>query len=784
MFYTIPSSLEAEIADLESKIRQFRDGRLEATALKVHRVPFGVYEQRKDNTYMLRIRCAAGALTPAQLRVVAEHSQKYGGDTLHITTRQELQIHDVQLDNVVPIMRQFLASGLSSRGGGGNTVRNITASIDSGVALDEVFDVSPYAFALTSRLIREPDSWLLPRKYKIAFSNSSEDTARAAFNDLGFIAKIRNGVKGFEVYVAGGMGTKPQAGNLLHEFAPDSEVYIIAEAVKRLFNKHGNRKNRHAARLRFLWNNLGKAGFLELYHQEVDALRQEGAVPLSLSETREMPPAPNIAPVTVFSLEFDMWRKRYVTLQKQPGLCSVLVPVFLGNLTTENAIALAAFLMPFGEDVLRATIDQNLCLRNVPEAFLGNVYAVVKNLTTLASEPRFLGSSVACTGASTCKLGICLPRGALAAVLKKLKTSSLDLDQVADLRMNLSGCPNTCGAHMAADLGFFGKVARKGQTPYPAYGIVIGGSLGNGTARMAQPAGEVSARDLPEFVIDFLRHYVDAQARVASFADYLEKEGKEFIRAWCERHREIPDFDEDKNYYYDWTATEVFSLAGRGVGECSAGLFDLIEFDLKRLKEIRGGLPVLPHGQRAEALYQIALSAARMLLITRAVEPRSDSDVFVQFRRCFVESGLVAAKYLSLVETARKKDLPGIEACAEEVLSLAQSMEELYGKMDNSLRFPGEAPKAPAKTPAAENPGTEITVSKDLRGVACPMNFVKTKLALEGLTAGQRLRIMLDDGTPIQNVPQSVAGEGHKILAQVKEGDHWSVIIQKASSLS
>ena len=262
MFYTIPDSLKTEIDELESKIQQFQNGRLEAAALKVHRVPFGVYEQRKDNTYMVRIRCAGGAMTPAQLRLVAELSQRHGADTLHITTRQELQIHDVELDKVVPIMRQLLPAGLSTRGGGGNTVRNITASVDSGVAADEVFDVSPYAFALTSRLVSEPDSWLLPRKYKIAFSNSSRDTARAAFNDLGFIARTRNGVKGFEVYVAGGMGTKPQAGHRLHEFVADSEVYLIAEAVKRIFNQHGNRKNRHAARLRFLWNRLGEAGFL------------------------------------------------------------------------------------------------------------------------------------------------------------------------------------------------------------------------------------------------------------------------------------------------------------------------------------------------------------------------------------------------------------------------------------------------------------------------------------------------------------------------------------------
>ena len=166
MFYAIPHSLPNEIDELENKIQQLRGGQLDAAALKVHRVPFGVYEQRKDNTYMVRIRCPGGAVTPAQLRVVAELSRQYAADTLHITTRQELQIHDVDLDKVIPILRQLLSAGLSTRGGGGNTVRNITASADSGVAPNEVFDVSPYAFALTSRLIAEPDSWLLPRKYE------------------------------------------------------------------------------------------------------------------------------------------------------------------------------------------------------------------------------------------------------------------------------------------------------------------------------------------------------------------------------------------------------------------------------------------------------------------------------------------------------------------------------------------------------------------------------------------------------------------------------------------
>ncbi len=197
MFYDIPATLPGELDELESYIGKYGRGELDAASLKARRVPFGCYEQRKDGTYMVRIRTTGGALTPAQLQVIGSLSQQYGSEAIHITTRQEFQIHDVALENVVPVMRALCAAGLSTRGGGGNTVRNIMISPDAGVSNDEVFDPSPYAFALTSRLISEPDSWVLPRKFKITFSNSEKDTAYAQFNDLGLITKIQNGVLGF-----------------------------------------------------------------------------------------------------------------------------------------------------------------------------------------------------------------------------------------------------------------------------------------------------------------------------------------------------------------------------------------------------------------------------------------------------------------------------------------------------------------------------------------------------------------------------------------------------------
>ena len=273
MFYQIPNSLKREIDALEKLIVGFQAGTVDAGTLKVHRVPFGLYEQRQDGTYMARVRCPGGMITPDQLKAVALLSDKYGNDEIHITTRQELQIHGLSGDRLVPLLRHLLIEGLSTRGGGGNTVRNLIVSPESGIDPDEIFDVSPHACALTTRMIADPGSWLLPRKFKIAFSCSARDTGYARFNDVGFVARIQDGVRGFRVYVAGGMGSKPEVGHLLEDFISEQQVFAVTEAVKRLFSRHGNRKNRHAARLRFLWRDLGEGRFRSLYEEQLAELR-------------------------------------------------------------------------------------------------------------------------------------------------------------------------------------------------------------------------------------------------------------------------------------------------------------------------------------------------------------------------------------------------------------------------------------------------------------------------------------------------------------------------------
>jgi sulfite reductase (ferredoxin) len=773
MFYELPANLLIEIDELETLIDKHRRGELDAASLKARRVPFGCYEQRREGAFMVRIRATGGAITPLQLGKIASLSAQFGTEAVHVTTRQEFQIHDVALDNVIPILRALHAAGLSTRGGGGNTVRNIIVSPDAGLTSDEVFDPSPYAFALTTRLIAESDSWTLPRKLKYAFSNSSADTAYAQFNDVGFIAAVRNGKKGFKVYIAGGMGSKPAVGHLLHEFISAEKVYLVAESVKRLFDRYGNRKNRNAARLRFLWEQLGESRFLEFYQAEYHAVAQLNPPALVPHIIPEAKTVVFIQAINNTSSEFITWKTRYCTEQPRKGMFTVLVSVLMGNIRNHDLQDLARFLQDFGEDSIRATFGQNLRLRNIPEEFLGNVYAVVKNISSLSNAPRLLSNAIACTGADTCKLGICLPKGALTAIEKKLNSSGLDLDLVKDFRLNLSGCPNTCGQHMTADLGFYGKALHKEQQLYPAYGIVAGAIHSDGKARLALPLDQIDAHDLPNFIVDVLRTWIAKKPRFAFFAEYIDAEGAVDIRTICDKYREIPDFDEDKNYYFDWGANEVFSLVGRGVGECSAGLFDLIDIDLKQVANLQQKLAACDaESEKQTLLYNIVLLAARVLLITRGIEAPNDDAVFASFLQHFIQAGLVDSAYTPLVEAARNGNAAFLLKNPDSVASFVNAIKQLYASMDNSLRFPGETVKAaaPLQTPVIE---------RDYRGVACPMNFVKVKLDLSKMKSGEYLKVLLDDGQPIENVPRSVAQEGHKILSQVQDGKAWSILIEK-----
>jgi len=776
--YIIPESLKTDISAFAKHVHDFRNGVIEAVKFKAIRVPMGIYEQRANGTFMVRVRCSAGMISPFQLKELALLAQREGTEPIHITTRQELQLHNVQLEQAPGILEQLYQLGLSSRGGGGNTVRNIMASEDAGISKDEIFDVTPYALALTNTLIAESDSWSLPRKYKIALAGNDTDNANATFSDLGLIATIRNGEKGFKVYIGGGLGSKPTVGFKLSDFVPATDILYVAEALKILFSEHGNRRNRHKARIRYIFYKLGEERVFELFHEIFNRLKAEGKYELVLPE---VPQASSEGQVIDFYPENEFlrkWLKRYAKVQKQTGFYSVEVPFNQGMVKAETLIRLAEFLAPLGNDVIRFTMRQNILLRNIPAQELISLYRLLKDLGVEVDLPRILNSLVSCAGADTCRLGICLARGASSAIKKALSgIAEAQLDELSDIQVNLSGCPNSCGQHNLSNLGFYGKASRNNRL-YPAYYVVAGGRTGDNKARLATKYGEISARDLPQFSAQLLGKWSIKKSRFNDFNEYLDHEGQTDVEELLSDFETIPSFADDKNYYYDWGAGEVFSLTGKGAAECSAGMFDMIDFDRDAILDIRKGIE---HSTDQEfiskSLYGIVYHASRMLLVTRGIEPSNRDEVFGSFIRSFIQEGHVSANFEPVIKLAQDNPESSFVNHKTVINELADVVIDLYNHMDDSLQF-----KVQKETPKVNELVLGIPIGKrikDFRGVACPMNFVKTKIELSTMKSGELLEILLDDGAPIKNVPGSVRNEGHDVLEEKQNENFWSVLIRK-----
>lgn len=778
-FYDIPKSLSFEIKDLEKAIDQFKAGKLHPTKFRAIRVPFGIYEQRQENTFMLRIRATAGGITPLQLETTALIAKEFAKPMVHITTRQELQIHDAILSDAPEILTRLLSVGLSTRGGGGNTVRNIMASHDSGINPEEIFDVTPHAVALSSRLIAEKDSWNFPRKFKISFSSTSDDNALAAFNDLGFIAQIKDGKKGFKVFVAGGLGCRPRLSKVLHEFINENQVYQVSSAIKHLFLIHGNRKSKNSARLRFLWDELGEQKFLNLYKQEFekasknDILELEDDLFLNQNHTVEFPPH-------FINIEaFDIWKNRYVKPQKQEGLKSVLIPVPSGDLSSDHAIKLAKFLKQIGDNSIRFTMTQNINLRNIPMEYLGNLFELVNEIETESHLSPSCANITICAGADTCTTGVCLPKNVV-SVIKKYLNASKNLDELPDdFRINISGCPNSCGQHHIGDIGLFGRIARANERALPGYWITGGANRNPDDRAFTRKCGWVPSRDLPAALTMIVDSYVKVKENYQNFKAYFADIGKTDIKMICKKFSSfVPFFENDKSYYTDWGAKKEFSTAHMGHGECSAGVYDMIEVEMKNIKHnIKNlGLPDFAHS-KAQILKDIVFSGASMLLITRGVDPETQTEIYNAFIEHFIDKKLVDDKFKPFIGFAIEKNTNKLMAQEDLIVEFGETMIKLYHSMDNSLRFPGEEiiPMKVSKTEKSD----EATLFKDLRNVACPMNFVKTKVELAKIGSKDTLKIYLDSGEPIDNVPRSVVSEGHKILKQEKTDDFWTVIIEK-----
>lgn len=822
--YRIPSTLNGDLDYTQSLIDQFKAGEIQAGQLKSNRVPMGIYEQRKNQHYMLRLRCAGGLVTPEQLAKIAFVGHQLSTSHLHVTTRQEIQIHNVDIEDAIPALKKLEKVGISSAGGGGNTVRNMMVDDRSGLTADEEFDVYPYVEELTSRLIAEKDSFTMPRKYKVAIDTSVATANYSYIADLGLQARIKDGQRGFRVLIAGSATSNAHTGWEVFDFLPEKDLYRAAKALKNWFHKYGNRRNRHKARMRYVFYKYGTEEAKRLYLEEFEELKKDGSIDFEAPALPLEHHKPNF-PALKAPTDFETWKRRYAHKQTnaeglKENLWYAYIPLRHGNNSTDFFAEVAEYLGNYGNDVIRFTKKEQIQVRNIPEEYLTNIYAFFKKLGVYQIDyPVVVTNLTCCTGADTCRLGICLPKGAIDGIAKQLLNSNLNLDAIPDFELRMNGCTNICALATWGDLGFSGRVGRVGDDPYPAYTIWL---PVKGKHEIDLQQGYIAAKKIPAFVEDYLRDVIAEQANYADYYDYVAKRGVNIVKDLIAKYKEVAPYSEEPDTFFDFGDDEKFSLIKYGKAECSAGLFDIIEIDQDTIREKRKEVELLmgniPQGVPADLqsdgkqatskieklLHDIVFSENRMLLVTRGLDPRTDEDVYNGFEKEFIAAGIIPQKFKVLTDKARNN-----ESLIEQkplIDELADLLNDLYQNMDDSLQFKLPAEKTPVeqvaeektaeekapaeqvseeKAPAEKASAAEETetivpdVKKDFRGVMCPMNFVKTKIALTPMQSGQILEILLDDGAPIENVPGSVKNEGHTILSTEKVENYWKVLIKK-----
>lgn len=810
--YRIPSTLNGDLDYTQSLIDQFKAGEIQAGQLKSNRVPMGIYEQRKNQHYMLRLRCAGGLVTPEQLAKIAFVGHQLSTSHLHVTTRQEIQIHNVDIEDAIPALKKLGKVGISSAGGGGNTVRNMMVDDRSGLTADEEFDVYPYVEELTSRLIAEKDSFTMPRKYKVAIDTSVATANYSYIADLGLQARIKDGQRGFRVLIAGSAASNAHTGWEVFDFLPEKNLYRAAKALKNWFHKYGNRRNRHKARMRYVFYKYGTEEAKRLYLEEFEELKKDGSIDFEAPALPLEHHKPNF-PALKAPTDFETWKRRYAHKQTnaeglKEDLWYAYIPLRHGNNSTDFFAEVAEYLGNYGNDVIRFTKKEQIQVRNIPEEYLTNIYAFFKKLGVYQIDyPVVVTNLTCCTGADTCRLGICLPKGAIDGIAKQLLNSNLNLDAIPDFELRMNGCTNICALATWGDLGFSGRVGRVGDDPYPAYTIWL---PVKGKHEIDLQQGYIAAKKIPAFVEDYLRDVIAEQANYADYYDYVAKRGVNIVKELIAKYKKVAPYSEEPDTFFDFGDDEKFSLIKYGKAECSAGLFDIIEIDQDTIREKRKEVEqLLSDGKQATSkieklLHDIVFSENRMLLVTRGLDPRTDEDVYNGFEKEFIAAGIIPQKFKVLTDKARNN-----ESLIEQkplIDELADLLNDLYQNMDDSLQFKLPAEKTPVeqvaeektaeekapaeqvseeKAPAEKASAAEETetivpdVKKDFRGVMCPMNFVKTKIALTPMQSGQILEILLDDGAPIENVPGSVKNEGHTILSTEKVENYWKVLIKK-----
>ncbi|KYG85148.1 nitrite reductase [Roseivirga seohaensis] len=643
----VSKAAKRDILELKAKIERFQQGKIEEDKFKLFRLTRGVYGQRQPGVQMVRIKLPYGKVTSNQLVKIAEVSDKYATGNLHLTTRQDIQLHFVKMQDSPALWAELEEEQITLRGACGNTVRNVTASPDAGINPNEPFDVTAYAHELTHYFLRNPICQDMGRKFKIAFASDDKDSAYTYFHDIGFIPKLKeeNGqsIKGFKVVLGGGLGAVSMIAQTAHEFLPADQFIPFTEAVIRVFDRYGERTNRNKARMKFLVKKIGFDQLLKLVAEEQKALKVKSFEVNNDYEKITLPENPSIPPVTLENWQqFEDWQRTNAFPQKQSDYFGIWVRVSLGDIHSSTVKLLAKLVQKYTADDIRVTVNQGLLIKYVRKELLPFFF---QKLTELGlAKPGFNSTHdiTSCPGSDTCNLAVTNSTALSTTLEHMLNNEFKHLIDESFIKIKISGCMNACGQHMAANIGFHGSSIKNGALVIPAMQVVIGGGISpNGEGFIAEKIIKVPTKKIPLALSIILHEFAEKANEGEYFNDFYQRLGKMHFYHLLKPLTDVQALEASD--YVDWGKSESFSPE-IGVGECASVTLDVIQTVIEEAKErLDWSKEGLDEGIYADAIYNsynAFVIAAKALLLSEDVSCNTQIGILQSFDQTFQNKAL------------------------------------------------------------------------------------------------------------------------------------------------
>lgn len=690
----LPTAIREEIDIFETELRRIQSGLVDEKIFTEFRLRHGVYGQRQDRVQMQRIKIPMGRMSADQLVALADIAEEYAVGVLHVTTRQDFQCHFVDINDTPNLMRRLAAVGITTREACGNVIRNVTCCPCAGVCTDEAFDVAPHAHAMAYFMLRHPDAQNFGRKFKISYSGCSEHgCGLGRMHDIGAVARVQNGVEGFEVFVGGGLGSLPHQAKLYSEFVPADQMLPLAQAISRVFGKLGEKKNRAKARMKFLIVKQGIDEFKRLVEEERQRLpadpRWESELQRALEQLRDEPlkrPS-RLDLADGHGPQFAEWLELNVHPQRQDGYSMVDVYLPLGDITSLQARQLADVSRKYIKDTLRTTVDQNLLLQWVSNADLPSLFADLTQIGLAETGAGRLKDVVACPGTDSCKLGITASRGLAAHLSKEFGNGMSDIAHRSDLKIKISGCFNSCGQHHIADIGFFGSVQRKKNDTAPVFQVTLGGSTRNNAESYGLAIGKIPSQNVDKAIVRVTEFYNREKRGDETLSDVVARLGKVRVKQELAEFMELPTFEESPGFYRDIRQPWQYQRS-IGVGECAGEVVDQAEFMLEDADRIHFestlDLERDRYGDASAKAFEACKKAADALLFTKGLWLSDRYDTVAEFRKHFYDGDTFhkpfADNFLRTAQEGPSDDSEQARLRVEEATLFIEAAQGVYSQ--------------------------------------------------------------------------------------------------------